>query len=171
MKVAKELEGVLRNMDDLIVLPGNPRQGDIGAISVSLQRFGQLKPVVVNNDGVILAGNHTYLAAKALEWDQIAAVTADELEGAEQSAYALADNRLSDLASNDDTLLLEMAHHVADETGSLEGTGYDYDDLDFIEARLDETKFPEVEPETPTTEHKPESGDIWELEPHQQLGS
>lgn len=66
MKIAKSLESHLRPIEELILLPGNPRQGDIGAISESLARFGQLKPVVVDDQGVILAGNHTYLAAKAL---------------------------------------------------------------------------------------------------------
>jgi hypothetical protein len=127
-----KLEITVRPIDDLILLPGNPRHGDIGAISLSLERFGQMKPIVVDDKNVILAGNHTFLAAKALGWTEIATVTADQLQGAEKSAFALADNRLSDLATYDDDLLLDMATHIRDETGSLDGTGYDQDDLDAL---------------------------------------
>lgn len=131
---SEDLEDRLVPIDNLILLPGNPRQGDVGAVSQSLERFGQMKPIVVDTDGVILAGNHTYLAARALGWSQIA-VTVGLLEGAEKSAYALADNRLSDLASYDDSALLAMIDHVRVETGDLTGTGYE---SDWVEELRDE---------------------------------
>jgi hypothetical protein len=76
---------------------------------------------------VILAGNHTYQAALALGWTQVAAVTS-ELEGSDKAGFALADNRLSDLAHYDNDALLEMLN----EAGTLEGTGYDSEDLDYL---------------------------------------
>jgi hypothetical protein len=82
---------------------------------------------------VILAGNHTYQAALALGWDQVAAITV-ELTGSEATGFALADNRLSDLASYDNDALLAMIL----ETGDLKGTGYDADDLDALKYLLDE---------------------------------
>lgn len=138
MKIASELQSHLRPIESLILLPGNPRQGDIGAISESLARFGQLKPVVIDDQGVILAGNHTYLAAKALGWPRLAAVVAEELEGPEKAAFALADNRLSDLASYDSELLLAMSTHVYESTGSLDGTGYDLEYLEELRRDIDE---------------------------------
>ncbi len=98
----------LVQVDTLILLPGNPRQGDVGAISQSLERFGQRSPIKINTDNVILGGNHTLLAAQALGWTDIAVTVATGLEGAEQSAYALADNRLSDLATYDNELLYDL---------------------------------------------------------------
>lgn len=138
MKVADELTGHLRAVDELVLLPGNPRQGDVGAISQSLERFGQLKPIVVDEDGVILAGNHTYLAACALGWTHVAAVTADELKGTEKSAFALADNRLSDLATYDESLLLDMIDTVQDETPDLSGIGYEVEYVDDLRRELDQ---------------------------------
>lgn len=132
MNVAAELEGHLRPVDELVLLPGNPRQGDIGAISESLERFGQLKPIVVDADGVILAGNHTFQAALALGWTEVAAITVD-LTGSEAAGFALADNRLSDLATYDNDALLAFIV----ETGDLRGTGYDADDVDALKYLLD----------------------------------
>jgi ParB-like chromosome segregation protein Spo0J len=133
VNVAAELQDHLRPVDELVMLPGNPRQGDVGAISESLDRFGQLKPIVVNADGVILAGNHTFQAAVALGWSHVAAITVD-LEGSEATGFALADNRLSDLASYDNDALLAMIL----ETGDLRGTGYDADDVDSLKYLIDE---------------------------------
>ena len=124
-------------LDKLILLPGNPRHGDVGAISESLSRFGQRSPIKINEDLVVLGGNHTLLAAQALGWDHIAVTVTDGLEGAEQSAYALADNRLSDLATYDNDLLYEMTMHVERETGDLAGTGYDLEDLEGLRLEVE----------------------------------
>lgn len=134
MSAKTELVKNLRDMrpvETLILLPDNPRHGDIGAISQSLERFGQQKPIVVNSDGVILAGNHTFQAAKALGWGEIW-VTESELEGADQPGFALADNRLSDLATYDHDALLRYLEGQEDLTG----TGYDLDDMEEVREQI-----------------------------------
>lgn len=120
----------LRPVESLVLLPDNPRHGDIGALVESLARFGQQKPIVVNADGVILAGNHTYQAAVELGWESIWVVES-QLEGREQSGFALADNRLSDLATYDHEILLDQLKMLDDLTG----TGYDADDMDELLAK------------------------------------
>lgn len=129
-----DLEGSLYLMSDLVLLPGNPRRGDVDAVARSLTRFGQRKPIVVNDDGVIIAGNHTFQAALQCGWSHIAVIDASDLDGAEQRAYALADNRLSDLAEYDDGLLLEALL----EHDDLSGLGYSNADLDELRARVNE---------------------------------
>lgn len=127
----------MRSVDSLILLPDNPRHGDIGAISQSLERFGQQKPIVINKDGVILAGNHTYQAALALGWEEIW-VAESELEGADQPGFALADNRLSDLATYDHDILLKQLQEQPD----LVGTGYDGADLDYVAWKVEKESGP-----------------------------
>lgn len=142
---AVQLADLLRPVEDLVLLPGNPRQGDVPAIAQSLERFGQLKPIVVDDDGVILAGNHTYRAAVSLDWTHVAAVTAKQLEGSEKTAFALADNRLSDLATYDDEALLAMLEEVGDDR--LEGTGFDPEDARRLAEDLASPEdFEEIEP-------------------------
>lgn len=121
----------LRPVSSLILLPDNPRHGDVGAISQSLERFGQQKPIVINSDGVILAGNHTFQAAKALGWNDIW-VAESELEGPDQPGFALADNRLSDLATYDHDALLRLLEEQPDLTG----TGYDLDDMEEVRQQI-----------------------------------
>ena len=70
-------------LDSLHPDPANTRAHDernLEAIQGSLARFHQQKPIVVDHDGVIRAGNGTYEAAKALGWETIDVVRTD-LEG------------------------------------------------------------------------------------------
>ncbi len=120
-------------IDDLIPKPDNPRQGDVGEISLSLDRFTQQTAIKVTPDGLILKGNHTYKAAKALGWTHIAA-TVTSLPPEEWNAYALTDNRLSDLATTDHNLELEQIEELDD----LRGTGYDAEYIDELREELDQ---------------------------------
>jgi len=91
--------------------PANVRihsQRNIDAIRGSLARFGQQKPIVVDDDNVVRAGNGTLLAAIALGWEEISVVRSG-LEGPEMTAFAIADNRTAELASWDlEALALTM---------------------------------------------------------------
>jgi hypothetical protein len=133
--------------------PQNPRQGDAGAISVSLERFSQYKPIVVQRStGHILAGNHTYQAAKMSGWTHIAVVFKD-CDDATALALMLADNRTSDLGVYDDALLLELAESLPEDL--LASTGYDYDVLDDLAKSLGKEPAPQAA-EYPTLDEKAE---------------
>ena len=100
--------------------PLNPRKGDIKLIAESLQTYGQYKPITVNKrTKEILAGNHTYAAAKELGWETIAVnyVDVDENTAAK---IVLMDNRTSDAGSYNDGVLLSLL----DSLDSLASTGY-----------------------------------------------
>ena len=87
--IADDLQQLARPISDLTVWDKNYRQGDVGAVSLSLERFGQCKPIVGRHYGDelrIIAGNHTLLAASALGWDDLAVVVRDDLT--EQQALA-----------------------------------------------------------------------------------
>lgn len=96
--------------------PANARlhsQRNIEAVKASLARFGQQKPIVVDKDNVVRAGNGTLEAAKALGWEEISIVRSD-LIGPEMTAFAIADNRTAELAEWDYEILGQVL-------GALEG--------------------------------------------------
>ena len=114
-----DLLGLAHPISSLSTLPGNPRKGDIDAVAASLKRFGQRKPIVARaSDRVVIAGNHTLQAALLLGWDAIAVSFVHEDEQ-ESLAFALADNRTSELGSYDDAALLEVIQSVGDFDASL----------------------------------------------------
>lgn len=131
VRVHPTLDKLTIRLDQLRPRKGNPRRGNIDAIAESLERNGQYRPVVVNKPtGEILAGNHTYAAAKRLGWTHIAATFVDVDED-QAARIVLADNRTADLGDYDDTLLLDM---LKDLDGDLIGTGYNQDDADALAA-------------------------------------
>jgi len=106
--------------------PLNPREGDVGAISESLRVLGQYRPIVANRrNRRILVGNHTWEAAKYLGWKEISVVWVDVDEETE-ARIVLVDNRANDLAQYDNDALTKMLTSLT----TLEGTGWDGDDLD-----------------------------------------
>ncbi|MEU5683627.1 hypothetical protein DEJ48_36840 [Streptomyces venezuelae] len=128
-------------VDELVPYHRNPRTGDVDSISESLSTHGQYRAIVVNRGTLtgrpneILAGNHTYKAAKQLGWAEIA-VTWLDVDDEAAAKIVVVDNRTSDLAGYDTLLLADILQDLPD----LKGTGYDQDQLDQL---LDETALPE----------------------------
>jgi len=87
--------------------PANARrhpERNLEQIKASLRRFGQQKPIVVDANNVVRAGNGTLAAAKSLGWKTLAAVRS-ELPRTELTAYAITDNRSAELAEWDHEIL------------------------------------------------------------------
>jgi ParB-like chromosome segregation protein Spo0J len=127
--IAEGLQDLAVPVDRLAPLQGNPRKGDVAAVAKSLKRFGQRKPVVATLDGTIIAGNHTHAAALSLGWDEIAVVYVDD-DDTEAKAFALADNRTSDLGTYDNEALVDMMQAVAAaDLELLEQASYTAEDL------------------------------------------
>jgi hypothetical protein len=115
------------NVHHITPHPTNPRDGDVGAVTESLRTLGQYRPITVNKrTSRIVKGNHTYLAARALGWTDIAVHYIDVDETTE-TRILLADNRTSDLATYDPTRLGQLLTRT-----DLTGTGYDPEDVNDI---------------------------------------
>lgn len=134
--IRPELIKLAKAIDEVQPHPRNVRQGDVGAIATSLEANGQYRPIVVHKDtGYILAGNHTYKAAKSLGWDKIA-MTFVECSEDDAMRILLADNKSSDLATYDDAALADLLKElVANDT--LDGSLYEPSDLDDLLALLE----------------------------------
>ena len=175
--MSKELQTTLKHANieqvDIATLlhdPSNVRkhgQRNLDMIKASLARFGQVKPIVVDGDNIVRAGNGTLMAARALGWSTIDIVRTP-LKGAEATAYAIADNRTAELAEWDDESLAQQlaALQIDDEALAL-ATGFDEKEiaalaLDNMEVHEDEVPEPPVDPIT-----KP--GDLWLLGKHRLL--
>jgi ParB-like chromosome segregation protein Spo0J len=137
--------------------PKNARRGDVDAIAASLERFGQVKPLIVQRStGYVVAGNHTLQAAQKLGWSEVSILVKD-LSDEEATAYLIADNRTADKATYDDEALYELL-------GGLDLTGTGYDDeavgllADAVAVREIEDDFGDPEYSAPGRK-APEPGD------------
>jgi len=116
------------DIDSLKPHPENPRRGKVAEIEESIQKNGLYRAVVVQESTqFILAGNHTWQAAKNLGQKRIPVGVVD-VDDATAKRIMLADNRTSDLATMDDTALLSLLQELNAGDG-IEGTGYDDDFL------------------------------------------
>jgi DNA modification methylase len=158
---------------DLRTYYRNPRKGNIAVIARSLKSNGQYKTLTVNRGthtgrpNEVLAGNHTLMAARDIEWDTIDVSFVDVDE--DQAARIVAvDNRSSDLAENDDRLLLELLADLPD----LDGTGYDPGDIEELEKALRDRTPPDPGLTDPDDVPDPppapisKTGDVWVLGDH-----
>jgi ParB-like chromosome segregation protein Spo0J len=125
---AEALRAQLVPVEALSPHPENPRRGDVAEIAKSLSRFGQVRLVLADAAGAIIAGNHTYKAAVQLGWTHVAALLHEFSTVEEARAYLLADNRLGDLGEYE---RVELRLHLEDleKSGRWDGTGYVSDDL------------------------------------------
>jgi len=170
--IRKELEHLAISIDEIHTHPSNVRQGDVGAICESLKAHGQYRSIVYQQSTKrILAGNHTWKAAKALGWTHIAAtpVICDDQQALR---ILLADNKANDLASYDEPELIELLKQLADTDEGLLGTLFDEDELDSLIA--DSSHFElnndaDTEPLIPLLDQVPEitkPKDVWILGNH-----
>src|SRR4051794_9889874 len=98
---------------DLKLHPENPRQGDVGAIATSIEANGFYGALVVQEStGYILAGNHRAKGVVEVG-DECAPVIFVDCDDATARRILVADNRISDIATNDDNLLKELLQRIA----------------------------------------------------------
>jgi len=118
---------------------------NIEAIMASLSKFGQQAPAVyVLRKGnarelprkIIIKGNGVLAAATALGWTHLAAVRSG-LQGREAQAFAIADNRTTDLSEFDEELLAVQLRELEEADYDLASIGYT--DAEFQELFKDAT--------------------------------
>lgn len=104
----------------------NPRLNDkaVDAVASSIREFGFKVPIVVDGEGVVVSGHTRLKAAKGLGLTEVPVIVADDLDDTKIKAFRLADNKVSELAEWDESLL-------AKELGELADLNYDMGQFDF----------------------------------------
>jgi DNA modification methylase len=146
--------------------PSNVRKHskkNLEAIKASLKRFGQQKPIVVDSNMIVRAGNGTLQMARELGWDTIE-IKVSDLSPDELTAYAIADNRTGELAEWDMEDLEAQLRSLDDELRDIAYDGFEIPD-DPAEPREDDDHVPEVD----DNPYKVKRGDIWQLGEHRLL--
>jgi len=125
---------------DLVLDPNNARQhseAQIKAIAKSLEEFGQQRPLVVDKNNVVYAGNGTLQAAQSLGWEKVSVVVLPFDDPIKCRAFAIADNRTSDLSSWDNAELVKSLEEI-NNANLLDTVGYSSYDVDDLKALLSE---------------------------------
>lgn len=165
MKSKTEMKITQMKTTELIAYENNPRHNDraVDAVAASIKAFGWKQPLVVDKDGVIVAGHTRHKAAQKLGLETCPCIIADDLTDDEIRAYRLADNKVAELAEWDfDKLEVEM-EELADVDFDMTPFGFDAFEEEEEPQEITEDEAPEVD-----EEGKPRCklGDIWQLGRH-----
>lgn len=153
------MEIVTRNLKDIRPYENNPRKNDnaVDAVAESIKQCGYIAPIIVDEDGVILAGHTRYKALQKLGRTECEVIVKEGLTEEQKRKYRLLDNKTNELADWDYDLL-------AEELG-----GLDFCDLD-LDWGIDMEEAPEVAEDNyevaPPEETKSKPGDIYQLGRH-----
>lgn len=107
----------------------NPRKNDeaVEYVANSIKEFGFKVPIVIDKNGVIVAGHTRYKAAQELGLEKLPCVIADDLTEEQIKAFRIADNKTSEKASWDDVLLKE---ELTDILGDFDMTDFGFGDFE-----------------------------------------
>ena len=96
-----------KNLKDIKPYEKNPRKNDnaVEYVTNSIKEFGFKVPIVIDKDGVIVAGHTRYKASKKLGIEKVPCIIADDLTDEQIKAYRLADNKVGESAKWDEGLL------------------------------------------------------------------
>ncbi len=143
-------------------------------IAASITRFGFTNPVLISDDGEIIAGHGRVEAAKSLGWKAVPTLALSHLSATERSAYVVADNKLALNAGWDRDILAIELQALIDFDFDVELTGFSLAEIDLV---LDEAS--DADPAGSDAEEdqvtfatgKPVSrhGDLWILGRHKLL--
>ena len=138
----------------------------VSKVAASLKEYGFRQPIVVDREGVIIAGHTRLLAAQQLGLKRVPVHVATDLSPAQVKAYRLADNRTGEETSWDLELLpLELAE-LSELDYDLELLGFNESELaSFMATPNPGLTDPDDVPEPPLAAiTKP--GDLWQLGRH-----
>ncbi|WP_338467649.1 DNA methyltransferase [Novosphingobium sp. ZN18A2] len=143
-------------------------------IAASIERFGFTNPVLVSDEGEIVAGHGRVEAARLLGMKTVPTLALSHLGEAERRAYVLADNKLALNAGWDREILAIELQALVDLEFDVEVTGFSLAEIDLVldeasEASPDGPAGPEDA--VPVISGTPVSrpGDIWQLGRHRLL--
>ena len=107
---------VYKKLEDLIPYEKNPRKNDgaVKYVQESIDNFGFKVPLVIDKNGVIVAGHTRYKAAQNLAMDEVPCIVADDLTEQQIKAFRLADNKVSEFATWDFELLTDELDDLFD---------------------------------------------------------
>jgi DNA modification methylase len=112
-------------------------KGQIKQIAASITRFGFNNPILIADDGEIVAGHGRLAAAKLLGLETVPTLRLSHLTEAERRAYVIADNKLALNAGWDREILAIELQGLIDLDFEIELTGFSLAEVDIV---LDEAR-------------------------------
>ena len=107
----------------------NPRKIDraVDYVANSIKEFGFRVPIVIDRNGVIVAGHVRYRAAKRLKMDKLPCVIADDLTEEQVNQYRIIDNKTQELSRWNFQKLIDELEELTEKV-DMKALGFNYGD-------------------------------------------
>lgn len=143
----------------------------IRQIASSIERFGFVNPVLVSDEGDVIAGHGRVAAARQLGMKTVPTLAISHLGEAERRAYILADNKLALNAGWDNGVLAIELQGLIDLEFDVELTGFSLAEIDVVldeanEAKPDARDAAEDKVPALASVAVTQPGDVWQLGHH-----
>lgn len=136
------MEIIYKKLNEIKPYERNPRKNDeaVKYVANSIKEFGFKVPIVIDKEGVIVAGHTRYKASINLEIEKVPCIIADDLTDEQIKAYRLADNKVSEKSEWDSELLSEELDNIF----NIDMSEFDFD-LSLSQDQVVEDECPEVD--------------------------
>lgn len=129
----KKRQIVQQDIDALIPYASNARthnDAQVAQIAASIKEFGWTNPVLIDEDGGIIAGHGRVMAARKLGQTKVPCIILSGLSDAQRRAYVIADNKLALNAGWDYDVLIPELERLGSEDVDLDLLGFTPDELE-----------------------------------------
>jgi ParB family chromosome partitioning protein len=162
----KPLQVEYRAPRDLTKYPKNSRlhsKLQVDQIAASMREFGFTNPILIDEDGMIIAGHGRLAAAEKIGLAEVPCITLAGLTNVQKQALVIADNKLALNASWDEDLLAGELGEIASEEFDLSVIGFSAKALDeFLAADALDPTMPDLGPKKMISAHTcPACGHQW----------
>ena len=97
-----------------------------------IREFGFVLPILIDNDGTVIAGYLRLMVAKAIGYTKVPVIRITHLTPAQVRALRIADNRLAELGEWDQELLAIELQDLIELDYDLDFTGFEAPEIDLI---------------------------------------
>lgn len=154
---------IKKKLTEIKLYKRNPRKNDsaVAAVAESIRQCEYIAPIIIDENGVILAGHTRYRALLSLGYTEAECVVKAGLTDEQKRKYRLLDNKTNELAEWDFNLLM-------DELDGLDFEGFDFG-FDFSDGENLESEAIDLDEDTPNSNsdkltcHCPKCGFVFEV--------
>ncbi len=156
---------IIKNIEQIRPYEKNPRKNNeaVKYVAESIKQFGFKVPIVIDKEGVIVAGHTRYKASLKLGLKEVPCIVADDLTPEQVKAFRLADNKTSEKSEWDFDLLDSELEDILNF--NMEDFGFEFETEDESK-EVEEDDFDVDKEFEDIQEPIVKKGEVWKLGDH-----
>ena len=162
MGIIEDLKIIYKGVEEILPYVDNPRKNEaaVEQVAESIRAVGFKNPIILDKDGVIIAGHTRLKAARSLGMKQVPCIVADDLTPEQVKLYRLADNKTAEAAEWDDEKLAQELEELY--KAGIDMSRFGFEPMTVEVANVVDDDFDPEPPEEPRCRR----GQLWAMGRH-----